>query len=371
MEGYYSFLRSSHKSAINKQENFQKTSEANCARNGAAFAFELMDSEDDAEIAMRLAVLDSISKHIVASTEQTGKIWHITVDDEILDRSSTDSNAHVGPEVMKFVAASCDGVERFEEALCAICRGELFENQSDGRIFIDAREMKCPGRHTFHAPCAQVCFVPKHTDRCPCCRHNFRDSFCADIATSLEHIEPNENEPLQWMKTPTVRLAALNMLAKLSEKTPLGRSTASALLWSTFDSSLGIANAALNTERLADAFEAIPETRPIYIQAVLTSLKMTGADRTVHLMTRAIAQLSECGRGRVAILEAGGCGAIVQALNVAKTDDTICSIALAIRRLLDYDDCRIRCFREFSEHSVCFSLLATTMRGWEFPTVYH
>jgi hypothetical protein len=54
----------------------------------------------------------------------------------------------------------------------------------------------------------------------------------------------------------------------------LNSSTASALLWSTLDSSRGIANAALNTERLSDAFEAIPEilpeTRITYIQAVLT-----------------------------------------------------------------------------------------------------
>jgi hypothetical protein len=184
-----------------------------------------MDCEDDAEIAMRLAVLDSISRHIVASTEQTGKILHIKV-----DRGSSDSIAHAGPEVMKFAFAAaagvvsdltCDGFDKFEDALCAICRGELFENQNDGIIHIDAREMKCPGKHTFHAQCAQTCFVPKHNDRCSCCRHNFSDSFCADIATSLEHIEPNGNEPLHWMESPTVRLAALSMLAKLSDKTPL------------------------------------------------------------------------------------------------------------------------------------------------------
>jgi hypothetical protein len=87
---------------------------------------QLMDSEDDAEIAMRLAVLDSISRHIVASTEQTGKIWHIKVEDEIFDRGSTDSIALAGPEVMKFAyaaAAACDGFEKFEDALCDICRG--------------------------------------------------------------------------------------------------------------------------------------------------------------------------------------------------------------------------------------------------------
>ena len=48
----------------------------------------------------------------------------------------------------------------------------------------------------------------------------------------------------------------------------------------------------------------------------------------------------------------------VQALIVAKTDDVIGSIALAIKYLVASNDCGIRCFRQFSEHSVCSYLAA-------------
>jgi len=41
------------------------------AGNVAEFSVVLMDSEDDAEISMRLAILESVSRHIVASYEQT------------------------------------------------------------------------------------------------------------------------------------------------------------------------------------------------------------------------------------------------------------------------------------------------------------
>ncbi len=41
------------------------------AGNVAEFSIVLMDSEDDEEISMRLAILESISRHIVASYEQT------------------------------------------------------------------------------------------------------------------------------------------------------------------------------------------------------------------------------------------------------------------------------------------------------------
>jgi hypothetical protein len=341
------------------------TTEEDRALNGAPLTIVLMDFEDDPEISMRLAILDNISRHFVASSERTGENWNFAVDDLI----STDSNAHAAPRVMKFAsaavaAAACDGLQNFDDALCAICMGSLFEKQSDGSIHIDARQMKCPGKDTFHDHCAQTYFVQKHSDKCPVCRLDFSNSFCTDIEAHLEHkIEPNEEEPLQWMKTPNVRLAALNMLAKLPKETPLGRPIASALLWSSLDSSPGIPNAALSTERLSAAFEIVPEAeRVVFIHAVLKSLKTAvDADGTIYRvyhMTRVIAQLSENDIGCLAVLEAGGCGAMVQALIVAKTDDVIGSIALAIKYLVASNDCGIRCFRQFSEHSVCSYLAA-------------
>ena len=97
----------------------------------------------------------------------------------------------------------------------------------------------------------------------------------------------------------------------------------------------GIPNAALSTERLSAAFEIVTEAeRVVFIHAVLKSLKTAvDADGTVYHMTRVIAQLSENDIGCLAVLEAGGCGAMVQALIVAKTDDVIGSIALAIKYL--------------------------------------
>jgi hypothetical protein len=339
------------------------TTEEDRARNGEPLTFLLMDSEDDPEISMRFAILESISSHIVASYEQTHKHWNITVDGEGQDlRNVSGSNT---PKVLKFapavvVAAACNGLEDFADVKCAICMGSLFEKQSDDSIHIDARQMKCPGKDTFHDHCARTYFVQKHSDKCPVCRLDFSKSFCTDIEAHLEHkIEPNEEEPLQWMKAPDVRLAALNMLAKLPKETPLGRPIASALLWSSLDSSPGIPNAALSTERLSAAFEIVPEAeRVVFSHAVLKSLKTADADGTVYHMTRVIAQLSENDIGCLAVLEAGGCGAIVQSLKVAVTDEVIGSIALAIQHLVENSDCGIRCFRQFSEHSVCSYLAA-------------
>jgi hypothetical protein len=155
-----------------------------------------------------------------------------------------------------------------------------------------------------------------------------------NIEANLEHnIKLNEGEPLlQWMQNPNVRLAALNMLAKLPKETPLGVVVASALLWSCIGVSPGIPNAALSTERLSAAFEIVPEAeRVVFIHAVLKSLKTAvDADGTAYHMTRVIAQLSENDIGCLAVLEAGGCGAMVQVLIVAKTGDVIGSIAMAI-----------------------------------------
>jgi hypothetical protein len=204
-------------------------------------------------------------------------------------------------------------------------------------------------------------------DKCPYCRLDFSNSFCTDIVANieahLEHkIEPNEEEPLQWMKAPNVRLAALNMLAKLPKETPLGRPIASAVMRSSLDSSPGIANAALSTERLSVAIEVVSEEHAemfqMHCRAVLKSLNTAEADATRPHMASVIAQLTESNRGCVAVVESGGCGAMVQALKVAVTDEVIGSIALAIQHLVENSDCGIRCFRQFSEHSVCSYLAA-------------
>jgi hypothetical protein len=213
------------------------STEEDRAGNVAAFSIVLMDFEDDAEISMRLAVLESISRRVVASYEQTDHIWKVAVDGESQDRRNfSGSNT---PEVLKFapavvVAAACDGLEDFVDGRCAICWGSLFESKGDGSIKIDAREMSCPGKHTFHSQCARANFVDGtnyvHKNTCPSCRCDFSRFFCVEIAAYLEHYEPNDTGTLRWIKPPNMRLAALSMLAKLPKETPLGPSTASAVL---------------------------------------------------------------------------------------------------------------------------------------------
>jgi len=92
----------------------------------------------------------------------------------------------------------------------------------------------------------------------------------------------------------------------------------------------------------------------------LESLKNAGTDGTRENLARAVAQLAESNKGCVAIVEAGGCGVIMQALKVAQTDDTRGNIALVIGRLVENHDCSIPSFRQFLELSVC-SFLADAL----------
>ena len=272
------------------------------AGNVAEFSIVLMDSEDDAEISMRLAILESISRHIVASYEQTHKHWKVAVDGESQDlRNVSGSNT---PEVLKFapavvVAADCNGLEDFVDVRCAICMGSLFESRGDGSIKIDAREMSCPGKHTFHSQCARTCFVDGpnyvHKNTCPLCKCDFSQFFSVEIEACLDHCEPNDTgTALQWANPPNMRLAALNVLAKIPQETPLGRSTASALLWSCLDSAARVVDAALRSERLSAAFEVVPQALGVkYCCTVLESLKNAGTDGTRENLACAVAQLAE------------------------------------------------------------------------------
>ena len=103
----------------------------------------------------------------------------------------------------------------------------------NGIVELDAREMKCEGRHTVHSNCLGVTgvmdrFVEKKHNTCPNCRHDFSDFFSTDIEANLEHRQPNGIEIIaHWSKPPNLRLAALNLLAQLPHETPLGHSTAS------------------------------------------------------------------------------------------------------------------------------------------------
>ena len=65
----------------------------------------------------------------------------------------------------------------------------------NGIVELDAREMKCEGRHTVHSNCLGVTgvmdrFVEKKHNTCPNCRHDFSDFFSTDIEANLSSISP-------------------------------------------------------------------------------------------------------------------------------------------------------------------------------------
>ena len=87
------------------------------------------------------------------------------------------------------VASAASGnLEEFYDAKCAICMSDVYENRSDGGATIDAREMKCPGRHTFHTQCASGWFINEDHNVCPFCRHDFSSCFIeANLAHQVEY----------------------------------------------------------------------------------------------------------------------------------------------------------------------------------------
>ena len=241
------------------------------ASSVAAFTIFLMDSVEDAEKSMRFTLLDSISRRVVA-VQRPGQSWDAVIDGESVrlndDCRSFGCNTLIAP-VLEFApaaaaaaaAAASGGLDDFDDAKCSICLCTLFESRSDGSVDISARELKCLGRHTFHSQCARGWFVTgKHTN-CPCCRHEFSGLFCSDIAATLQHeVEPDGTGfSVHWNNPPDQRLAALSVLMPLPPETPLGRTIASALLWSCFDDAAGIANAVLRCGRLYVAILDLPQ----------------------------------------------------------------------------------------------------------------
>jgi len=354
----------------------------------AVFATFVMNSDGNAEASMRFAFLDLITIR-VAAVKRPGQGWDATVDSESVrlsegcSASGCHSIAAIAP-VLQFAsaavaAAACGDLENLEDAKCSICLCSLFESSGVGSVSIDAREMKCPGRHTFHAQCAYRWFVDEKHSSCPYCRHDFSVQFCDCISVSLEHqVEATGSGfTVHWNESPNQRLAALNVLQLLPQETPFGRTTAYALLWSCFDAAAGVADVALRCGRLSLAIEgmqqeeiglwcsrlveafAVAETSAIAESvamamcdlaeeedicaclvaagacvALVEALKVAEEDDTIDEIAYAMVYLAASDEGRAALIAAGACGALVEAIKIAEEDDTALSIARALSRFV-------------------------------------
>ncbi len=314
------------------------------AGNVAAFTVFLMDSDDDAETSMRFAFLDMITRRVVAA-KRPGQRWDATVDGEAVGLgegcSACGSNAAIAP-VLQFAsaaaaaAAASGDLEDFDDAKCTICLCTSFDSRSDGSVSINAREMKCPGRHTFHSQCARRWFVNEKHNSCPYCRHDFSGSFCDDITATLQHqVEPTGTGfTVHWSKPPNLRHAALNVLLLLPPETPLGSTIAHALLWSCFDAAAGIADAALRCGRLSVAMVGLPQGEvELWCARLVEAFTIAGTDTIKANAAMAICDFASNEEGCAGLAAAGACGALVEALKVAEADDTRVSIAWAMRNL--------------------------------------
>jgi hypothetical protein len=123
-----------------------------------------MDSEDDAEISIRCSFLDMISRRVIA-VQRPGQRWDATIDGATVcfdGRDGLSGRDALLPRVLQFasaaaaVAAACGDLEESDDTKCAVCMCGIYEKKSDGSVTVDARELKYPGRHTFHSCCAKA-----------------------------------------------------------------------------------------------------------------------------------------------------------------------------------------------------------------------
>ena len=308
--------------------------------NIAAFTIFLMDSEQDAEISVRFALLRAISRRVIA-VKRPGQSWGATIDGASVrfdeDCGLSGVGAAVAPVLQCASAAAavaaCGDLEEFDDAKCAVCLCTVYESRSDGGVTVDAREMKCPGRHTFHLHCTRRWFVNDKRNICPFCRHDFRSLLFEDIAASLEHqVERDATGfTVQWSKPVNQRLAALKVLTLLPQETPFRISVASAIWWSCFDAAASIADTALNSGRLSSAVEnkSREDILPLCAK-LIEALNSARIDAVKERVFAAINDVLRNAEGRAGFVAAGGCSVLVEALKIAEEDETRGNVAGAL-----------------------------------------
>jgi hypothetical protein len=325
------------------------SSEDDRAGNVASFAIFLMDSDGDAETSMRFSFVDLITRR-VAAVKRPGREWDATVDGETVRLeegvSACDCNAAIAP-VLQFAsaavsAAACGDLEDFDDAKCSICLCASFDSSNDGGVGIDVREMKCPGRHTFHSQCARRWFVDEKHSSCPYCRHDFSGLFCDRIAATLQHqvVVTGTGSTVRWnTRSPNQRLAALNVLLLLPQETPLESTIASALLWSCFDAAAG--DTVLCCGRLSLASEGMLQGEiRLWCSKLVDVFAAAETDAMRHNVAMAMCDLAEVEDSRACLVAAGACSALVGALKVAEEDDARSYIADAMQGLAESEEGR-------------------------------
>ena len=319
------------------------------AENVSQAAMFLPDSDDNAETPLRFRYLDMMSRRVVA-LKQPGQRWVATIDGEPARLGQDGFDAGVGP-VLQFAAAAVaeaahTGVSDFEEDVCGICLCCLSESRSDGSVSVNAREMKCAGRHALHSQCARGWIVNQKQSTCPYCRHDFSQVIYDDISAALEHAVElsGTTSAVHWTKPPSQRVTALNMLALLPPETLLGGAMASALLYSCFDSEVGIAHVALRSGKLCLAIEAMNEDDiSRWCLKLVDAMKHAKDDCRRSIVATAIGDVAHREEGRACFVEGGACGALVEALKAAEDEATRYVVALAIRQLAKSEEGRA-CF---------------------------
>jgi hypothetical protein len=179
------------------------------ATNIVALLIFLMDTDGDAETSMRFALLNIISRRVVAVKRQDQR-WEVTIDGEIRHACS-DDGASSGIDKIPILFRK----DSFDHLECPICRAALFQKEGDGGLVLLARQPKCPtivdvtdrtpkGQKYPHVMCevyAQRLFIERKQTVRHQCRHNSREHLCVDIAAALEH-QVDENGRVQDKRAP-------------------------------------------------------------------------------------------------------------------------------------------------------------------------
>ena len=295
--------------------------------NVAAFAIHLMDTDGDAETSMRFAFLDIISRRVVAVKRPSHR-WHVTIDDEVPHTRMEDDAVSSGFDDVPTPFRK----DTHEDVVCAVCTSFLFQKEGDGSIVLLARQLKCPTvvdvtdrspmghryPHVMCESCARRQFIDYKSTVCPHCRHNFQEHLCVDIAAALQH-QVCEDEAVLWTAPPQRRLVALTVLAQLPVETPLSESVAYSVLRSCFDADAGIAAAALRCLRL---LENLPEALIAAgaCGALVESLSIAETEETREVIASVVANVSRIPEGCAAFIAAGACSALVEAFEIAGTE---------------------------------------------------
>jgi hypothetical protein len=311
----------------------------------------MMDSEEDVQISMRLAILDMISRR-VSAVKRPGQSWHVTIDAAPVrfeECGGPPGDHALRARILEFASAAAEfsasgDLEDFNDAECGVCMCGLFQIRDDGGVAIDALEMKCPGGHSFHLHCAKGWIVTSKQTTCPYCRYGFISSVLfEDIAASLEHQVALNSAgtayTVTWSRTLNQRLAALNVLPLLPRDMSLGNRIASALLLSCCDAAASVADAALRSGWLSSAIQG--KTSAEILRVCVKIIEKIQALNTFGISGFvAMYDIMRVEDGRAGIVAAGGggCAALVKLLKNAQDDYTRCCFSDALKKLAESEE---------------------------------